>query len=123
MKFIFKIVGLSLIFLLAILLIAGLFYPRKYFLEQSIFIQAPKEIVWKNISTFANYQKWNPWSELDPHMRYRVEEVDGIVGSIYHWEGNHRVGSGNIGYLTLKPMERAELGLALIKPLALESKM
>lgn len=116
MKKFFKILGIIVGLLIVFILTAGLFMPKEYHFERSITINAPREVVWKNISSFANFQKWDPWSVYDPHMKRTISGTDGAPGAVYRWEGNGDVGSGSQTYKALVPMERIDIDLHFLKP-------
>ena len=93
---ILKVVGiiLALIIVLVVILIIAL--PTKYNLERSVTIDAPKNIVFKQVVEFKNFIKWSPWSKLDPDMTYEISDIDGEVGAVYSWSGNDSVGTASL---------------------------
>lgn len=117
MKKTIKITGFLLILLVVLILIAGLIFPNEYHFERSITIQAPKEIIWKNISTFNNFQKWRSWDN-DRVMQQAINGIDGTVGAVYSWQGNKEVGSGSLTYHSFKPMEYVAIDARFKKPYA-----
>ncbi len=106
------LIGLAILFILA----AGLLLPKTYHFERSITINAPKDVIWKNISLFANFQKWDPWLVYDPKMVRTITGTDGTPGAVYSWRGNDDVGSGTQTFKALKPMERVDVDLLFIEP-------
>lgn len=116
MKKFLKILGIIVGLLIVFILAAGLFLPKDYHFERSVTINAPKDVIWKNISTFANFQKWDPWLVYDPQMKRSITGTDGTPGATYSWEGNGDVGSGSQTYKALSPMERVDIDLHFLKP-------
>jgi ABC-type antimicrobial peptide transport system permease subunit len=116
MKKFFKVLGIIIGLALVFILAAGLLMPREYHFERSITINAPKDVIWKNISMFSNFQKWDPWLVHDPKMKRTITGTDGTPGAVYSWEGNDDVGSGSQTYKSLQPMERVDIDLHFLKP-------
>lgn len=60
---ILKIIGIILGCLVAIVIVLGLIAPKGFKIERSVVIpNINKEVVFKNISTWSDFLKWNPWS-------------------------------------------------------------
>ena len=74
--------------------VMGLFARKKYYIERSITIKAPREVVLEQLRFFKNFEKWSPWHNLDPHMATTMEGTDGEPGAVYRWEGKGNVGKG-----------------------------
>jgi len=93
---ILKVIGiiLAIIIVLAIILVIAL--PTKFKVERSVTIDAPKNIVFKQVAEFENFIKWSPWTKLDPNMEYEITGTDGEVGAVYSWSGNDSVGTGSL---------------------------
>jgi hypothetical protein len=112
------LIALGIIFLVVVayVFIGGLFISKDFHFERSITINAPKEIVWENVSKFSNFQKWNPFSLHDPHMESKIEGTDGTVGAVYRWKGNKDVGSGTQTYKALNPYSHVGIDLQFMEP-------
>lgn len=65
---ILKKIGILLIALIAIILIAAVFVSKEVVYEKSIGIDAPIEVVWENVNSLADLDKWSPWNDYDPNM-------------------------------------------------------
>lgn len=96
MKKVLRIVLFLIVFIIAGVLILGIFAPKEMSVECSIEINAPKEAVAKQMLRFSNFNKWNPWFELDTTMTWELSGEDGANGSKYSWKGNSDVGSGEM---------------------------
>jgi len=112
------LIALGIIFLVVVfyIFVGGLFISKDYHFERSITINAPKEVVWKNVSSFSNFLKWNPFSLHDPNMVSTIEGNDGTVGAVYRWKGNKEVGSGSQTYTALKPYSHVGIDLQFLEP-------
>jgi len=122
MKNFFRVLGIVVLLVVAFILISGIFISRAYHFERSTVIHAPKEEVWKNISLFANIEKWDPWKAKDPGMRRSISGTDGTPGAVYSWEGNDEVGSGSQTYTRLQPYEHIMIDIAFVKPFKNKAK-
>ena len=89
-----KIIGVVLVSLILLIAILGLVAPKEYHIERSVEIDAPKEVVFDNITSLRKIQQWSPWADVDPDMKVTYEGEDGTVGSKSIWDGNDKVGKG-----------------------------
>lgn len=48
------------------------------------------------LTDLRNWNRWSPWSALDPAMRLVYSEDPTGVGAFYTWEGNEAVGKGRM---------------------------
>lgn len=116
MRKFFKLLGIIILLLIMIILIAGFFISPKYHFEKSIVINAPKEEIWKNISTFSNFEKWDPWSIQDPNIRKSISGTDGTPGATYSWTGNDDVGAGSQTFTEITPYDHININLEFKEP-------
>ncbi|HET6243722.1 MAG: SRPBCC family protein [Bacteroidetes bacterium] len=116
-----KYVLFSVIGIVAILLITGLFLSKEAHYERSIVINAPLELINKQISSLENMNSWSPWNEYDPQMKITYTGKDGQVGSVFHWEGNEDVGKGS-QEITLISDTKIETKVIFIEPWSSEMK-
>ena len=86
--------------LIAIYLILCLFGPSTVKVERSIDINAPKELVQKQLSDLKFFHDaWSPWSERDSAMKTTYTGEPGQPGSTYAWESDKDdVGKGSMTY-------------------------
>jgi hypothetical protein len=116
MKKFFKFLGIIIVLAIVFILVAGLFVSKDYHFERSITINAPRAIVWNNISQFSNFEKWDPWSAYDPNMQRTISGTDGTPGATYTWKGNKDVGSGSQTFKAFKPMEHVDIDMVFKEP-------
>ncbi|MDX2285609.1 MAG: SRPBCC family protein [Bacteroidia bacterium] len=113
-----KALRISLIVLLslaAIFAVLALTAPKQIEIQRSAFIRAPHSLVHGQMSRFANFHTWSPWSDLDPNMQYTVSGPDGSTGAKYAWKGNDQVGAGEMTFTAISP-ERIDILLHFIEP-------
>lgn len=116
MKTFLKLIGVIILLGVVAILVAGFFIPKEYHFEKSITIKAPKEIIWNNISTFSNFEKWDPWHSKDTLMQRTISGTDGTPGATYAWKGNSDVGSGTQTYLEIIPYNHVNIDLEFKEP-------
>lgn len=121
MKKFLAFLGIIVLLALVFILVSGLFISREYHFERSISIRAPQEEIWKNISLFSNFEKWDPAKARDSTMRRTITGTDGTVGATYAWEGNKEVGSGSQTFKTIHPFEHITIDLQCSKPFAFKA--
>jgi effector-binding domain-containing protein len=63
-----KIIGIILLVLIALFFIVALFLPSKLYLEESIVINKPAKVIFKQVNDFRNWTAWSPWEATDPDM-------------------------------------------------------
>ena len=86
--------------LIAIYLILCLFGPSSVTVERSVDINAPKELVQKQLADLKFFHDaWSPWTERDPGMKTSYTGEPGQPGSTYSWESDKdSVGKGSMTY-------------------------
>lgn len=80
--------------ILLLLLLLGLIAPVNLEVEDSIKIEAPRDLVFEQTVHFPNFHHWSPWTHRDPDMEVTYGGNQGEVGATYRWEGIEEVGSG-----------------------------
>ncbi|HOY48271.1 MAG TPA: GyrI-like domain-containing protein [Flavobacteriales bacterium] len=82
-----KIIGLSLVGLILLCVIIGFIMPAKSVCERSMEMKASPAVVFDQINTLKNWDKWSPWKEMDPKMVNTYNEIPSGKGAIMSWEG------------------------------------
>lgn len=117
---ILKIFGIVVIVLIALFLIIPLFVPNEYKVEKSIEINKERSEVHNFMKYFSNFDKWSPWSEMDPDMKVEISGDDGTVGAQYYWKGNDDVGEGKMTITSIRDSE-IKIDLQFMEPFEAES--
>jgi hypothetical protein len=118
-----KVLGIVLLSIIVIACVLGLVAPKSFKIEKSVVIPTSnKEVVFKNLSTWSDFLKWNPWSAKDPNQKLTFRGTEGTVGANYMWDGNDSVGKGEMTITALVPNERVEMDLNFIKPFETKNK-
>ncbi len=112
-----KIVGIIVLAVIVILAILGLVAPAEYQVKRSVVIDAPKDVVFRNIKYWQRWSAWSPWKDRDPSMQVTVEGIDGEVGSMYLWEGDPDItGTGRMTNTGITEGEELKYKLNFTEP-------
>jgi effector-binding domain-containing protein len=112
---ILKVLGIILAIIVVIIIVLVITMPTKYNVERSITIDAPRNVIFDQVSHFENFVNWSPWSKFDPNMDYEITGTDGAVGAVYSWSGNDSVGVGSLTNVTISE-DRIEQKLDFTSP-------
>lgn len=116
MKFL-KILGGIIVVVILIVVLLGFIMPKEYSVERTVNIDAPKQVIWKNINNFKAMDQWSPWREMDPNQKTEYIGESGEIGSMTKWEGDpNTVGTGSQELMLSTPFERIETKLRFMVP-------
>ena len=116
MKFL-KILGGIIVIVILIVVLLGFIIPKEYSVEKTVNIDAPKQVIWKNINNFKAMDQWSPWREMDPNQKTEYIGESGEIGSMTKWEGDpNTVGTGSQELMLSTPFERIETKLRFMVP-------
>lgn len=105
-----------MVLIFSIILIAGLVIPKQQIISCSKSIDAPASLIYQNISDYKQWQKWDPWAEVDPQQKRTMNGMPGTVGHNYAWSGNDQVGEGSMAITALEKDKSIDMELTFIKP-------
>ncbi|MEI8201373.1 MAG: GyrI-like domain-containing protein [Bacteroidota bacterium] len=109
---IIKRIFLALAILLILIVVVSLFLPSKVYVERKITISSSKEVIFEQINTLSNWNKWSPWFKLDTAMKLSFNEIPSGKGATYHWESKQKnVGNGGLLITDSKPCESIEMDI------------
>ena len=63
-----KITGIILLILVVLFLVVAFFLPSKVYIEESIVINKPASVIFKQVNNFKNWPAWSPWQANDPEQ-------------------------------------------------------
>jgi hypothetical protein len=95
MKKFFKILGIIILVIVGFFLIAGLFIKKETNVETSMNMNAPKDVVFNELSHFKTWSAWSTWLLMDPAAKIDYFGTDGQSGSGYNWE-SEKIGKGTM---------------------------
>ena len=110
-----KIIGISLVGIIALALIVALFVPKDFKYEKSISINAPIDSVWNHVSTLKGIDSWSPWNDHDPQMKKDLTGIDGTLNASQSWDGKV-VGKGSQTLITIQKPTLVETQLDFYEP-------
>jgi hypothetical protein len=97
-KLLYVFAGLFLLYF-----ILAIFGPKQIKVERKIDVVMPDTQVRILLGDFKFFhEKWSPWTEKDPAMKYTITGKRGEVGHGYSWSGNEDVGEGEMELLAVK---------------------
>ncbi len=104
MKVLKKIL-IVLVVVVALAFIVSLFLPSKVTVERTAIIDASSEMVFEEVNTLKNWDKWDPWNKIDANMKQTYEGEMG-AGSKRCWESEDpKVGKGCLTIVESRPSE------------------
>lgn len=85
--------------------------PGTAHVERSIVVDRPPSLVFGLVNSYARFDEWSPWAELDPDLQVQVTGPRSGVGAKYSWQGNSAVGTGTQTIRESVPYERVATDL------------
>jgi len=95
MKKVLKFLGILILILLVGYLVLCIATPKESTIETSKVIDAPKSVVWEQVTKFNNWPNWSAWKEVDSTVKIDVTGTDGSEGAVYHYVGK-KLGEGSM---------------------------
>jgi uncharacterized protein YndB with AHSA1/START domain len=92
-----KYIVLSILSLVAIFVLFGLFQDKEVSVSRSIVINAPVSNVFDQFNDLEKRVSWSPWETLDSTMITTIGEIGKGAGASYSWTSENQ-GSGTIKY-------------------------
>lgn len=84
---ILKIIGIAILSLLLVAVIAVSVMSPSAHMERSIIVNAPPAAVFQQLASFENFNKWSPWTKMDPQAKQVIEGPEVGVGAKMSWDG------------------------------------
>lgn len=101
----------------ALIIVVGIFIPRKYSFHKTIVINADKKHIFNTIDNLSTWKVWSQWSpERDPSIVLTYSEDTQGVQSWMEWKGK-KMGAGKMEITTTDPYRRIDLAAAFNKGL------
>jgi hypothetical protein len=108
---------LLILSLIALILVLGVFVPKKIKSERSIQVSLPKDSVYQYLKFLKNQDQFSVWARQDPKMKKTYTGQDGIVGFVSAWESkDENVGTGSMELVKLTPGERIDMHIRFKVP-------
>jgi hypothetical protein len=94
MKLLKKIV-IGIVVLVLILIGVGFLLPETVHVERMIVTKAKPDMVFPLVNNLHEFNRWSPWSDLDPNMITTYAGPAAGIGAKMTWSGDASVGSGS----------------------------
>ncbi len=115
MKIIKKIL-LAIGILILLVLISALFIKKDYSVEKENIINKPATEVYDYVRILSKQNAFSTFAKKDPNMKSVYTGKDGETGSVFAWEGNSEVGSGEQKITKLTKDQRIDIEMHFINP-------
>lgn len=111
------IILISVLSIIALLLIVGIFLKKQYLVTSEIIINKPKTTVFEYVSLLKNQNKYSVWATMDPNMKTEFRGTDGTAGFVSAWDSQDKnVGKGEQEILKVIAGEKIDYEIRFIKP-------
>jgi uncharacterized protein YndB with AHSA1/START domain len=97
----------SLLGVVVLFFVVGVFLPQAAHVERSITTSASPETVYGLVDGFKHFNEWSPWAGLDPATKYTYSGPETGVGARMEWSSaNPDVGNGSQEVIAVEPGRR-----------------
>jgi uncharacterized protein YndB with AHSA1/START domain len=97
--------------------------PDTFAVSRSIVISAPPEKIFPILNDFTAWPSWSPYEKMDPAMQRTLGAITKGKGATYAWEGNGKVGAGNMELTASNPSSLVAIDLNMLKPMKVSNKV
>jgi len=98
--------------LVLVLVVISFFLPKVAQVERSTVVGADPHTVFPYINNLKTFQRWSPWSDLDPTIDYQFSDPASGVGATMRWSSTQEdVGEGSLEIVETIPDEMVRLAL------------
>ncbi len=80
-----KIILLSIVILVVIAAVAGLFMPSKFSYDQTMAMNADQKAIFDQVNILKNWEQWSPWYKMDLETKLTYDGPESGVGASYSW--------------------------------------
>lgn len=108
----------TIIALIVIVLIIGLFVSKDYAVERQVTINKPKDVVFEYVKFLKNQNNYSVWAKADPAMKTSFTGTDATPGFISAWESlDKNIGKGEQEITKIIDGERIDYELRFFEPM------
>lgn len=109
MKTLLKILYVLLV-LIILALLAGLFFPKKTYVEVEKDFRASRELVFDHLNDLTKWQGWIPWADQDNSLKLEYNAKTKGQGAGYSWSDPDR-GAGSVIIIRSIPEEKVSVNV------------
>jgi len=117
------LVLLIIVGIIALLLIAALFMPKRHFVRREIIINAPVEEVFAFVRLLKSQEAFNKHATADADRKKELKGTDGTVGYVYSWSGDKSAGAGEKEIIGIIEGKRIESEIRFEKPMKVSARI
>lgn len=117
---ILKILLMVIVAIVILFLVVAAFMPSTYFVERSVDINQPIELVFEQVADLNNFEEWSPWHDSEPSAYLGVEGYG--VGQVSKWDGD-TVGKGSLTVTGITEFETLTQSLRFEAPMEGEAEI
>lgn len=115
---ILKRIAFVLIFVLAIILIAGLFIKKEYTISKEVIINKPNDSVFKYIKYLKNQDNYSVWNRKDPKSIKTYSGNDATIGFKSSWDSQDpNIGAGTQEITKIEENRRFNMDIRFKRPI------
>ncbi len=106
MKFL-KFLLIFILLIIVLFFVVSIFLPSDMYVERSIKVDASPKTAFTQVNTIKNWEKWSPWTDIDPNMKITYNGPLSGQGAEYSWVSEEgKVGNGTLTLIESKPYEK-----------------
>ncbi len=87
----FKKTLYSIVIIVVIFIVTGLFLPKNVHVERSTQIDRPASTVFTLVNGYGTFNTWSPWAARDPSATFEFSGPASGVGAHMEWSGDPRL--------------------------------
>ena len=100
-------------------MVIALFVDDDYNVENEILIQQPKAVVFDNVKSLRNQDKFSKWANIEPNIKKSYSGIDRTAGVVSAWESDHpEVGKGEQEIIKITEGQRIDFEFRFFEPFA-----
>ncbi|MBE0653079.1 MAG: SRPBCC family protein [Bacteroidales bacterium] len=107
--------------IITLFFLVAFFLPSSKTLYRNILINRPPDAIYKLVTDFSYYKRWNPWSAQEPDAEGNMSGEPGKPGHKWSWNGKI-IGSGHLEIKELEENKRIVSDLIFTSPRKMSSE-
>lgn len=107
----------AILAMIALLAVVVAVQPADFRITRSMLIDAPAEELYPLANNPREFQRWNPFAEIDPNAKIEYSGPESGVGAAYKWSGNNQAGEGRMEIIETKEPNLVRYSLDFIRPM------
>lgn len=112
------LIGLLIVFAVSIFIAWVSLQPDHFRVSRTAIVDAPADVVYRQINDFHNWERWSPWARIDPAAKSEYGGSPLGAGATFAWSSaNKSVGVGRMRIVESSQNERIRIKLEFDKPM------